>query len=1087
MRRRLFSALAAVAMACATVGAAGAGAGASASAAGAGTVSGPAARSVAAAEPYEWKNVRIDGGGFVPGIVFNQKEKNLVYARTDIGGAYRWEQASKSWTPLLDWVGWDKWGYNGVVSLATDPVETNRVYVAAGMYTNSWDPNNGAILRSADKGATWQATTLPFKLGGNMPGRGMGERLAVDPNRNSVVYFGAPEGNGLWRSTDKGVTWAKVASFPNAGNHADNPADPNGYTSHRPGVVWVTFDPSSATAGNTTQRIYVGVADKENTVYTSADGGTTWSRVAGQPTGYIAHKGVLDHVNHTLYIATSDTSGPYDGAKGDVWKLNTTTGAWTQISPVPSSSSEAYYGYSGLTIDRQNPGTIMVATQISWWPDVIFFRSTDSGATWTRIWDFTSYPNRSFRYTMDVSSSPWLTFGTNPQLPEVTPKLGWMTESLEIDPFDGNRMMYGTGATLYGTEDLKKWDTGGQLTIKPMAKGLEETAVLDLISPPSGPPLVSALGDIGGFRHTNLDAVPPMMFTSPIFTSTTSLDYAETNPAVMVRAGNFTDADRPNDSHAAFSTDGGANWFQGSEPAGINEGGTIAAAADGSRFVWAPKGVGVHHSVGYGNSWTASTGLPTGAVVESDRVNPNKFYGFSAGRFYVSVNGGASFTATAATGLPAEGNVKFKAVPGREGDIWLTGPAGDTGAAAGIWHSTDGGASFTKLPGVTNAVNIGFGKAAPGKSYQALYTLATVGGVTGVFRSDDTGASWVRINDDQHQYGNAGEALTGDPRVYGRVYLGTNGRGILYADNDGTVPPDDTVAPTRPGTPVASAVTSSGATLTWAASTDAVGVSGYDVYREAGATDVKVATASSASYALSGLSADTAYTFYVIARDAAGNSSTASAPVTFRTAAGQGDTVAPTRPGTPVASAVTSSGATLTWAASTDAVGVSGYDVYREAGATDVKVATASSASHVLSGLSADTAYTFYVIARDAAGNSSTASAPVTFTTAAGQGGGCTATYKVANSWPGGFQGEVTVKNTGTSATTGWTVTWSFPNGQTISQLWSGVHTQTGAAVTVRNTNWNGALGAGASTVFGFGASWTGTNGVPSTVTCTVS
>ncbi|MEV0753333.1 cellulose binding domain-containing protein [Streptosporangium sp. NPDC050280] len=1083
MRRRLFSMLAAVAVACASVGAAVGGAQASASGAATKTVATGTGSAAAAAETYQWKNVRIDGGGFVPGIIFNQTEKNLIYARTDIGGAYRWEQASKSWTPLLDWVGWDKWGYNGVVSLATDPVETNRVYVAAGMYTNSWDPNNGAILRSADKGATWQATPLPFKLGGNMPGRGMGERLAVDPNRNSIVYLGAPDGNGLWRSTDKGVTWAKVASFPNPGNYAQDPSDPNGYLSHRPGVVWVTFDPTSGTAGNTTQKIYVGVADKANTVYSSSDGGTTWSRVAGQPTGYMAHKGVFDHVSRTLYIATSDTGGPYDGSKGDVWKLNTTTGAWTQISPIPSSSSDNYFGYSGLTIDRQNPGTIMVATQISWWPDVIFFRSTDSGATWTRVWDFTSYPERSFRYTMDISSSPWLTFGTNPQPPETTPKLGWMTESLEIDPFDGNRMMYGTGATVYGTEDLKKWDTGGRFTIKPMVKGLEETAVLDLISPPTGAPLVSALGDLGGFRHTNLDAVPPMLFTSPVFTSTTSLDYAETNPAIMVRAGNFTDADRPNDSHAAFSTDGGANWFQGTEPGGINEGGTIAAAANGSRFVWAPKGVGVHYSVGYGNTWTPSTGLPTGAVVESDRVNSNKFYGFSGGKFYASTNGGASFTATAATGLPTEGDVKFKAVPGREGDIWL---AGGTGTTSGIWRSTNGGASFTKLSGVTSAVNIGFGKSATAGGYQALYTVATIGGVTGVFRSDDTGASWVRINDDKHQYGNAGEAITGDPRVYGRVYLGTNGRGILYADNDGTVPPPDTVPPTRPGTPVASAITSSGATLTWTASTDAVGVSGYDVYREAGATDVKVGSPTSPSFALTGLTADTSYTFYVIARDAAGNSSDASTPVTLKTLAGQVDTVPPTRPGTPVASAITSSGATLTWTASTDAVGVSGYDVYREAGATDVKVGSPTSPSFALTGLTADTSYTFYVIARDAAGNSSDASTPVTFKTLAGQvGGGCTATYTVSNSWPGGFQGEVTVKNTGTSATTGWTVKWSFPNGQTITQLWSGTHTQTGADVTVKNVNWNGVLAPGASTSFGFGASWTGTNGVPSSVTCT--
>ncbi|MFC4859352.1 cellulose binding domain-containing protein [Actinophytocola glycyrrhizae] len=749
-----------------------------------GAVIGAAASHTAEAAPAEahnWRNVEIAGGGFVPSIIFNQTERNLIYARTDIGGAYRWNQSTGRWVPLLDWVGWDKWGWNGVHSLATDPVQTDRVYVAAGMYTNSWDPNNGAILRSADRGATWQATALPFKLGGNMPGRGMGERLAVDPNRNSIVYFGAPEGNGLWRSTDHGATWAKVANFPNVGNYAQDPGDPNGYLSHRPGVVWVTFDKSTGTAGSTTQGIYVGVADKDNTVYRSVDGGASWERIAGQPTGYLAHKGVLDPVNDKLYIATSDTGGPYDGAKGDVWKYDTVSGAWTRISPVPSSSGDDYFGYSGLTIDRQNPGTIMVATQISWWPDVIFFRSTDGGATWTRIWDWTSYPERGFRYTMDISSSPWLDFGANPQPPETAPKLGWMTESLEIDPFDSDRMMYGTGATIYGTTNLTGWDNGTRFTIRPMAAGLEETAVLDLISPPSGAPLISGLGDIGGFRHERLTTVPSRMFTQPVFTSTTSLDYAENNPSVMVRAGNFADADRPNDSHVAFSTDGGANWFQGTEPGGVDEGGTVAAAADGSRFVWAPKGLPVHHSVGFGNTWTQSQGLPVDAVVESDRVDASKFYGFSGGRFHVSTNGGATFTQTAATGLPT--TAKFKALPGKEGDIWL---AGDTG----LFHSTDSGASFTRLSTVADAVNIGFGRAAPGRTNPALYTMATIGGVTGVHRSDDNGVTWVRINDDRHQYGNAGEAITGDPRIYGRVYLGTNGRGIVYADPVGTTDPD---------------------------------------------------------------------------------------------------------------------------------------------------------------------------------------------------------------------------------------------------------------------------------------------------------
>jgi hypothetical protein len=102
-----------------------------------------------AADTYTWHNARIDGGGFVPGIVFNRKEKNLAYARTDIGGAYRWQESTKTWTPLLDSVGWDEWGHTGVVSLASDSVDPDKVYAAVGTYTNSWDPTNGAVLRSA--------------------------------------------------------------------------------------------------------------------------------------------------------------------------------------------------------------------------------------------------------------------------------------------------------------------------------------------------------------------------------------------------------------------------------------------------------------------------------------------------------------------------------------------------------------------------------------------------------------------------------------------------------------------------------------------------------------------------------------------------------------------------------------------------------------------------------------------------------------------------------------------------------------------------------------------------------------------------
>src|SRR5262249_11032066 len=129
------------------------------------------------AETYTWRNVAIGGGGgFVPGIVFNTTEQNLIYARTDIRGAYRLDQSGARWFPLLAGIGSEDWTRTGVASPATDPVAPNRLYIAAGTYTNEFTSQNGAILRSTDRGNSFQRTNLPFKVGGNMPGRSMGER-----------------------------------------------------------------------------------------------------------------------------------------------------------------------------------------------------------------------------------------------------------------------------------------------------------------------------------------------------------------------------------------------------------------------------------------------------------------------------------------------------------------------------------------------------------------------------------------------------------------------------------------------------------------------------------------------------------------------------------------------------------------------------------------------------------------------------------------------------------------------------------------------------------------------------------------------
>src|SRR5205807_1633152 len=105
--------------------------------------------------------------------------------------------------------------------------------------------------------------------------------------------------------------------------------------------------------------------------------------------------------------------------------------------------------------------------------------------------------------------------------------------------------------------------------------------------------------------------------------------------------------------------------------------------------------------------------IPAGAMVRADRVDPMRFYGFAGGTFFSSRDGGATFTASAATGLAMAG--KINATPGRAGDVWLAGDPGDLGGPAGLWHSTDGGLTFAKLRGVDMASDIGFGRAAPGR------------------------------------------------------------------------------------------------------------------------------------------------------------------------------------------------------------------------------------------------------------------------------------------------------------------------------------------------------------------------------------
>lgn len=690
----------------------------------------------------------------MPSIVTHPTARGLMYIRANIGGAYRWDSSSQLWNPITDWISADDSSLSGVESIAVDPTDDRRVYLVAGMYLH-WSPIPAAVLVSKDRGDTFRRVNLPFMMGGNDQGQQTGERLVVDPFDPRHLYL-ATHSNGLWQSPDHGATWSQVAAFPITSS------------TDQVGLSFVRFDPARRGAA------FVGAFT--GGIYETVDGGATWHSIPDQPTtlpgGQPARpmRSALDSKS-ILYVTYADRSELEKIGAGAVYKLDLANRKWTDITPVDPRGLSGY-GFCGIGVDARHPGTVMVATwNRAWNPGDTIFRSTDSGSSWTSLAELS---------VRDGSLSPFVYYGGS-----VAPFGNWIS-SVEIDPFDSNHALYTTGATVWATHDVTNADSGKTVHFTIGADGIEETAVLALASPPSGARLLSSEGDVCGYRHDDF-AVSQPPFLDPWMQTVSSLDFAEARPSVVVRVGLL---DYANHAAGAISLDQGRKWTRfPRNPEGVSTApGMIAISSDGEALVWAPiapewapPAVAPSVSHDHGATWTRCAGAPGNLWTVSDRVNPRTFYGFDGrtGTAYVSTDAGASFHATR-SGLPRNaGNYvttqqRPRAVPGREGDVWLP-------LSAGLLHSTDSGKTFARIASIDGAPLVGFGKPAPGASYPSIYAVGTVRGVYGIYRSDDDAATWTRINDDRHQFGLL-SAITGDPRQYGRVYIGTTGRGILYGD-----------------------------------------------------------------------------------------------------------------------------------------------------------------------------------------------------------------------------------------------------------------------------------------------------------------
>lgn len=741
---------------------------------------GAATRAVATpvdAARYGWRNVVVGGGGFVPGVVFSRVRRGLAYLRSDMGGAYQFDAGAGRWVALQD----DNpvSSYMGVESIAPDPVDADRVYAAVGMHRGG----EAAILRSEDRGATWSTTPVPFRMGGNEDGRGLGERLAVDPHDNRILWFGSRH-DGLQRSTDRGASWRRVDSFPVRGRGLNLGGPTNA------GLSFVVLDPRPGL-----RRLYVGAADEDlhQGLWRSDDAGRTWSHVAGShiagAPGLSPVKAEIDD-RGVLFVTWCRGMGPNGITGGAVTRLDGDTGEHRDISP-PRPDVDRGGGFMGVALDRARPGVVLVSTVNRWVDGDTLWRSTDDGAGWTSL---------RADAVHDVEATPFLYWG-NPK-----PDFGWWMAALAIDPFDGDRAVYATGATIYETRDLSSADRGAATHWKPWVEGIEQTAVITLASPPgSGPRLLTGFGDISGFAHTDFDASPRHQFRTPVFANTNQIDYAGEAPLVVVRSGTPHEgvgSEGHDGGTIAWSEDGGLSWRSLGRPRPTGDGPTrdgrndlyrdapITVSADGATFVLiTPQPV---WSDDRGTGWRPCSGLPLLARPVADRKDPHLFYAldFATGDWFVSTDRARSFVQIASRGLPAglaadrptwrERPWPLKATPGREGELWYLG-------GAGLHHSTDGGQRFVRVD--TDGLildSFDIGAPAPGAAWPSLYAIGTKGGVLAVWRSDDRGRNWSRINDARHEWGRRFRTLAADQRQYGRVYVATDGRGVFIGEPEET-------------------------------------------------------------------------------------------------------------------------------------------------------------------------------------------------------------------------------------------------------------------------------------------------------------
>jgi len=717
-----------------------------------------------AGEAYQWKHVAVGGGGFITGLAFDASGKTLV-ARTDVYGAYVWDAKADRWMQLISASTMPAEARvqdgmaEGAYEVAVAPSRGDRIFVAI----------KGRVYRSDDRGQSFVDASggLPaLSWDANGTFRFGGPFMAVDPANPDLVVLGTPQ-DGLWRSSNGGASWARVASVPGASGPAgDMP----------PGIkVWF----EAPAGGKPTGRIFV--LSPGHGMFVSADHGATFAplpAIGDQPMNL--RRGAFDR--HGTFFGVDDFGQ-------SIWSYQ--DGRWHNLSHEDNLPGKPWAAVAA------NPRADQV---------IVFdqggagYATGDGGRTWSSV---------THSAAAGAGDPPWLRLAN---------RAYFATADLAFDPAVPGRLWTAAGmgpfhADVSGGSAVIAWES--------QARGIEELVANDIVQAPGRAPVfggwdfgLRAMSDLNVYPSTyqpgerELISVQQMDWSpaDPDFLVTNASDArigccAEDGNAVM--AGTSHDDGQSWSKFASLPTPGGT---RGDDPWRMSFG-TIAVAADNTKnIVWEPAfNRQPFYTQDGGRSWLpvdlpGAVGDTTGSfahqwyqrkTLAADKAAGGTFYLVHTGEspnqalagLWRSRDGGQHWERVYG-GLIAPGSgmaAKLRAVPGHAGQLFFT--AGNAGEAdSALRRSRDGGATWQVLPRVTRVDDIAFGKAAKGAGWPAIYVSGRVDGRYGVWRSVDNAASWQLLTAFPAGTLDQVTVLAADPDVFGRVYLGYKGSGWIWGE-----------------------------------------------------------------------------------------------------------------------------------------------------------------------------------------------------------------------------------------------------------------------------------------------------------------